>query len=196
MADKKEAIAQAMVDAAIAGLKANGADAASMETLQAIAGAPGAEQGKAFIQDDDAYVTVYSCHDGSTSRVLVSMLGKILRKRFSSIQSEVDPSKWGTPVFSLTPTEVTPRQSLLCRFHKDSAVREELDAMGLAGTVCVTNTIPTENDVRLHAEHRHRQENQVYTEAVKKAEHDEERDFQRGILELLLAQAKESKKGK
>ncbi len=202
----KKAIENALVEAQIAALKSDGADAMSPDMLKAMSNADPTlaeatnrddKIGRAFVEDDDELITVYSTFNGVSSIVLVSMLGKQMKKRFGPVHSEVPESMWGKQAFSLRQLVKPDVRELKCMFHEDHPLRKELDSIGVMMR-CIKANMPNEDNVLLHAEHRHRAELKSYNRHIEKRERDEDREMQRELSRQLaeIAKASAPKRGR
>ena len=196
----KAAIEDALVEAQIAELKSKGAEAMSPEMLETMGNADSAladvtnrddKIGRAFVEDDYEMITVYSTFNGLSSIVLVSMLGKQMKKRFGPQHTEVPERMWGKQAFSLRQLVKPDLRELKCMFHEDHPLRKELDAIGVMMR-CTKATMPNEDNVLLHAEHRHRAELKSYRRHIEKVERDEDREMQRELSRQLAEIAKAS----
>ncbi len=194
----KEAIEQALVEAQIANLKADGVGAMDPDMLDTMTSADPSlgnftnsddKLGRAFVEDDDEMIPIYSTFDGAKSVVLVSMLGKQMRKRFGPQHAEVPSSMWGKQAFSMAQTErgreaQAKLLKLKCMFHADHPMREELNEMGLM-MQCRKANMPTESHVQQHAQNRHPAEFKAAKTHSDKAERDEDRQMQRELSKQL-----------
>ena len=190
MAEKKQAIEDARIDAYIDALKDAPPGSVDVDKLPTFDGQEFNRPLQAFESTPDAYIPVWSHIDGGKSIVLVSMLSTQLKKKIPQAD-DILPEKWGKPAFSLQPTFEPVRDSLLCMLHVDHPMREELDGMGLKGAICRKANIPTDKDVMKHFERRHKDSWEVYHAAVDKAEREEDRVFQREMLESIVALMKD-----
>ncbi len=189
MAEKNQAVEDAVIDAYISELKDAAPGSVDITKLAPIAGTDFNNMdrmGGAFETTPDAYIPVWSHIDGGKSIVLVSMLSTQLKKKIPQAD-DIKPELWGKPAFSLQPTFEPVRDELLCMLHVDHPMRQQLDEMGLRGIICRKRNIPTEKDVMKHFARRHRDSHEVYEAAIGKAERDEDRDFQRHMLESILS---------
>lgn len=93
---------------------------------------------------DESYVTVYSTWDNAPSEVLVSMLSKVIRKRFAK-ENWIPQDLWGRMAFSLKPLpdREPDRLNFQCMLNPQHPMRETLDELGLAGVTCTKTGIPT-----------------------------------------------------
>jgi len=189
MATKDEQINDAMVEAAIDTMRSAAPGKVSAGTLEQIE-AEGTDKkdvmGGAFEEEPDALVTIYNRYTGVSSRVLVSMLSKTLRKRFDRDDIEIPASMHGERVFSMAkPTGTQEPETHLCMFHEDSKMRAEVEAAGVM-LRCRKENIATEADVVSHAENRHPSAFRAVMVKREKTERDEERDYNRQMMETLV----------
>ncbi len=207
----KEAIEQALVETQIANWKSDGVGAMDPELLESMVSADPTlgeatnvddKMGQAFVEDDDEMIPIYSTFDGTKSIVLVSMLGKQMRKRYDREDAEVPSSMWGKHAFSLAQTlhgkEVQGNMlKLKCMYHADHPMRDELNAMGVM-MQCRKANIPTESDVLQHAENRHPKEYKVVRTTLDRRERAEDREMQRELSKQLgeIAKAAAPKRGR
>lgn len=185
MAEKAQAIEDAKIAAYIDQLKDAPPGSVDVDKLPTFDGAEFNKPLTAFESTPDAYIPVWSQIDGGKSIVLVSMLTTQLKKKVPQ-DTHIKPELWGKPAFSLQPTFKPVRDEMLCMLHPDHPMREELDEMGLRGITCSKWNIPTEKDVMKHFERRHTDSFDTYTAAIGKAERDEDRAFQREMLESIV----------
>lgn len=139
---------------------------------------------------DGSYMTVYSTVDGTPSTVLKTMVPKMMRKRLPRIP-EVPREKWGQLAFSLTPTEVPNRMRLMCDLHPDSARRDWLDTIGLAGRLCSKENLVSPYEVERHRRIYHPDEDAAIRLAEGREIERETLAYQRAIAEMIKAQVKE-----
>ncbi len=101
-------------------------------------------------------ITVYSVVDGTPSVVLISMLSKILRRRVPA-DTNIPAKFHGKRAFLLSrPTNLPKRLRLKCWLHAEHPMRPELDALGMTGALCRKANIPSEFEVGLHVETKHK----------------------------------------
>jgi hypothetical protein len=188
MADIKDAAVQeALLDAYLDDIKAG---SAAGEMVIAAAQHDEAET-KTFVVDrtNADTVQVYNQHDGTTSKILVSMLSKQLRKRFPRV-GEIPENLWGKRAFGMTPPQnVVAKAELLCWFHKDSEKRDIIATAGLGGRVCRKSNIPTELDVEMHVQRKHPQEYKILAASERKIQEASDRDLQRRQVDSMIALA-------
>ena len=120
------------------------------------------------------YVYVYDVRTGSQSRVNRNMLPAQLEKRdennariFTTIKPDIEP----------------PKGTYRCLLHGDDPNRAHYDQMGLAR--CNKSTLVSEYQVNRHMAVRHRTEWETIQQEQMQAEKDEERAFQRTLMEAI-----------
>lgn len=103
-----------------------------------------------------AYVSLYAAKDGTVSTVTTDAA----RKKVTSGNFLLRPD----PKYQYRRDRVTGRPvkvsetALLCRLHPDSADREWLDSIGLAGRECTKDNIPSQFMLLQHMDKKHHQE--------------------------------------
>ena len=193
---REQAIDDAAVEAAIEEMKDKGVKAQPEAVLKSIAEA-GMEAKdvmgtEAFLadetqEDDDQLINVYHRGDGSRRTVLISMLSKMLKRRFNSSHIEVPEEMIGQKVFSLSPVVQPERETYVCDFHKDSEIRDEVDIAGIS-LHCPRTEIPSKAARLTHSEHRHPQEWRTVLFAREAKEKAEDREFQQKLLKRMVAE--------
>lgn len=103
-----------------------------------------------MISPGRAPVTIYAVEDGRPVTIPEYMLGPVMTKTLDD----------GRFMFVADPKDAPEYKigDIKCFMHKDSPMREIVDAAGLAGKTCRKSTIPSEHSKRVHGQHRHQQE--------------------------------------
>lgn len=190
--EKQAALEKALLEQAINALRDASPGDIPLETLRSLGQTTGENddlQGEAYEKEDDQLVTVYNTYTHEPSVILVSMLSKTMGKTFTKVHVEVPRRLWGTRVFDLKQHGKPMRGTMLCMFHADHPMREEIDAAGLKGFACPKHNMPNQQSVLLHAMHRHPSAWLVIKTARDEIEKVEERDFRRTMMKLALAGA-------
>lgn len=136
--------------------------------------------------DRGRWIKVYNTRTGDSS------IMNIVHRPFLNPDN---PRAWkwsdGTMMLSTTfPAGVTlVRGEFTCRLHPDHAKREYYDEIGLRGKTCFEDGggkegIPSEFDVTLHMERRHRREWALIKEDEARRERQDDRDWQRTLLTM------------
>ena len=118
------------------------------------------------------YVYIYDTRTGERSLTNRNMLPTQLKKRRED----------GTPVFTTIRSAMQPaRGTHRCLLHPDHPDRAKWDALALPA--CRKANLTSPHEVRLHMQHRHRREWEVIEEERKRQAQEEERAFQRAIID-------------
>lgn len=138
---------------------------------------------------DAQHVVLFSTKDGVASKVrieqLVSKLMPDKDGRVAFSERPVDPT-WQYKNDPITGVPILMRPiRFKCRLHRDSKDREWLDSIGLSGMECSVDNIPSEFQLALHMEHKHRVEWQTMQNAEQRKREDEERERQRAFMEAI-----------
>ena len=120
------------------------------------------------------YVYVYDVRTGSRSIVNRNMLSSQLDKRDED----------NTRIFSTVKPDIEPVQGdYKCLLHADQPERNHYDSMGLAR--CKKENLVSEYQVNRHMSVRHRTEWETIMQEQARAEKDEERAFQRALMDAI-----------
>ena len=112
-------------------------------------------------------VTVYSAEDGRPVAVPFYMLGEVMKKTLDDGRYMFVADAKSAPEYKLG--------DVPCFLHPDSPMREIVEAVGLGGVTCHKSTLASEHSMRIHAQHRHKQEFAAYSE-YKEDRKEEKRD--------------------
>jgi len=132
---------------------------------------------------------VYDTKTGEMSWVLYNpdtggMLRAVLRRKRED----------GTPMFTLRKPSFEPERGVLkCLLHPDNPNRKEYNKMGLP--VCKKDNITASYMVERHMKNRHPSAWAIIDKELKDKEKQEDRDFQRGIVELARGKVESPAKG-
>ena len=120
------------------------------------------------------YTYIYDRRTGRQSKTNKNMLQEQLEKR----------DELGVRIYTTVKPDFEPaRGTLKCMLHKDQPEREHYDLMGLA--TCGKSNLTSEYQVQRHMQNRHRTEWATMSEEVARAEREEERAFQRTLMEAV-----------
>ena len=120
-------------------------------------------------------IKVYSTETGDASEILAYMLRKQMEKRLPN----------GDRAFSLRPTKTVRKGKITCLFHPLHKDRARLAALGLDHVACPKSNLRSQFDLRMHLEHRHRDEYASVKEDQARQEKEEERRFLRTQMAVL-----------
>lgn len=134
------------------------------------------------------YIPIYSTIDGTVSIV-----------RSDRVRSKCKLGADGKRAFWVKPTnpewqyEFDPkiggprlvRQALRCYLHAEHPNRARYDALGLRDRVCTKSNIPTEFQLRMHMQRRHRVEWETIELAEQRERDEEARELQRQMVMAL-----------
>lgn len=127
------------------------------------------------------YVFVYDTKTGERSMVNRNMLSTQLNKKRED----------GTFAFTTVKPETKPfRGTMLCLLHPDGPDRKHYDSFGFA--ICKKSNLTTQFQVERHMAHRHPQEWATIQKAKVDAEKQQDRDFQKNLMESLTKRPIES----
>ena len=118
------------------------------------------------------HVYVYHTQTGDRSRINSNMLAMQLTKTLED----------GSRAFTTEKLPFEPAKgSIKCMLHPDDPNRAHYDSLGFA--TCQKQYIPSPYQLQLHMSGRHRLENATIAEEAERAEKEEEREFQRMLLQ-------------
>lgn len=156
-------------DAEIAELVAD-AEGISRNRSETLRGEDGLESTVKTMGDDIVYV--YDTLTGQRSMCLKYMLPQQLKKK----------RKDGTRVFTVFDPEIEQKSGMFkCLLHPENENREHYDELGLA--TCNKSNLVSEYHMNRHMQKKHKDEWNVIQAEVIKKEKEEERNFQRSLLE-------------
>ena len=122
--------------------------------------------------ESGGYVYVYHTETGDRSRINSNMLAMQLTKTLEN----------GVRAFTTEKPSFEPDQGgIKCLLHPDDPNRAHYDALGFA--TCSKQNIPSPYQLQLHMAGRHRLENATINEEAERIEKEEEREFQRTLLQ-------------
>ena len=183
---------EALVDT-LAKLDGNALNREVVRSLGDIVGLDKEDQiGSPFVvrDEDGEFATVYNSFSGLPSRVTVTMLPRLMQRKFSRQHVEVPEEFWGRRVWTATKPKVEPRTELPCVFGEAAPEREVVLAAGLGHINCRKANIPTESARRLHAEHSHKTSWTAYREHIVNRDASDDRAAQRELLQVIAQLAK------
>ena len=135
---------------------------------------------KITFMESAGWVTVYHRETGDPSIVNRNMLRMQLRKKLDN----------GNLAFSLVPPKdkdgniIRPqRGTFKCYLHPDRPEREYFDTIGFP--ICRKSNITNQHNLNSHMAHRHQAEWGVMKEEKERKEKDEDRSYQRALMEKL-----------
>jgi hypothetical protein len=133
------------------------------------------------IVNEPGWATVYHTRTGE-ARVVMSQPG-YLRQLLQKVHTDPDYPEWlGKPAFTDRDPGFRPEfGQFKCMLHSDSPDRERYDAMGLPH--CRAGKLRSRYDVTRHMQHKHRDEWGIIEDERERAERQEDREWQRSILE-------------
>jgi len=118
------------------------------------------------------HVYVYHTQTGDRSRINSNMLAMQLTKTLED----------GSRAFTTEKPSFEPEKgSIKCLLHPDDPNRAHYDALGFA--TCTKQYIPSWYQLQRHMAGRHRMENATINEEAERVEKEEEREFQRTLLQ-------------
>ena len=121
------------------------------------------------------YVYIYNTKTGDRSMTNRNMLQDQLKKTF--------PEDGARVFTTIKPAFEPPRGTYKCLLHVDGPNRAHYDAIGLA--TCTKDDLASEYQVQRHMSTRHQMEWANISDEQDRAEKDEERVFQRTMMEAL-----------
>jgi len=131
------------------------------------------ETNEPLITEPDT-ITLWNTKTGLSSKYKVYSAQMLLTKLK---QKDAD----GIPLFTTTKPKITPpRGKLKCLLHKDDPNRKHYDEEGFP--TCPKDNLSTPFHVKRHMQKRHKVEWASIEEERKEREKQEERDFQRALL--------------
>jgi hypothetical protein len=164
-----------------------------MRPGQALASSVGGQPVGAKVTEVDRgrWILVYNTRTGESSKM------NVVHRPFLD---PANPRAWrwsdGTMQLSITPpVGITPvRGEFMCRLHPDHADRAHYDEIGLRGKGCFEDGggkegIPSEFDVQLHMERRHRREWALIKEEEARRERLDDREWQRTMVMMARGEA-------
>lgn len=119
-------------------------------------------------------VVLYHAETGEPREILVNMLRKTLQKKLPN----------GRPAFSTTPVKEYQLGNVKCFLHPESELRPLMDQLGI-DTVCMSAHYKNRVEMEARAKNSHRREWQVYQEWKVEQEKEEDRAFQRAMLQQM-----------
>lgn len=123
------------------------------------------------------YTTVYHTETGLDSLVSNNMLPAQLKKKLPT----------GKRAFTIYDPGFRPTEGvLMCYMHPDHPMRSVCDEFGFV--VCEKKNLASPFQVRMHMEHRHKQEWAALEDRRLRLEREEDRDINRGMLNAIKAQ--------
>ena len=118
------------------------------------------------------HVYVYHTQTGGRSRINSNMLAMQLTKTLED----------GSRAFTTEKLPFEPEKGTIkCMLHADDPNRAHYDSLGFA--TCPKQYIPSQYQLQRHMTGRHRLENATIAEEAERAEKEEEREFQRMLLQ-------------
>tara|TARA_R100001198_G_C5168287_1_gene170289 strand:+ start:124 stop:765 length:642 start_codon:yes stop_codon:yes gene_type:complete len=122
--------------------------------------------------ESGGYVYVYHTETGDRSRINSNMLAMQLTKTLDN----------GARAFTTEKPSFEPESGTIkCLLHPDDPNRGHYDSLGFA--TCPKENIPSPYQLQLHMAGRHRLENATIQEEAERVEKEEEREFQRMLLQ-------------
>ena len=133
-------------------------------------------------------VIIYDTLTWEPREILVNMLAKTLKKQRN-----------GKPAFTyIQPGAAVPGKYVTgqakCWLHPEHERRAMFDQIGLQAIVCLSGHLASEFDATQHMQHRHRREYGVIKEHLDRIEREEERTFQREMLQQIKGGAVATRK--
>jgi len=122
--------------------------------------------------ESGGYVYVYRVLTGDRCRINSNMLPMQLTKTLPDGRRAFTTEK---------PSYEPDKGTIKCILHADGPDREHYDALGFA--TCKKEFIPSEYQLGRHMTSRHRVEYETMNEEIARAEREEEREFQRMLLQ-------------
>jgi hypothetical protein len=126
------------------------------------------------------FETIYEIATGREIPVLKYLKLRALRKTDDK----------GNRRFSVNPVKAPARTGMICFLHKDYPLREEYSRMGLP--VCERDGVPNEFEVREHMRKKHPSEWRAIERERERMEKEEDTRLRRELLDLQIAQAKQT----
>jgi len=134
----------------------------------------------------DEYIWIYNTKTAERSkihRLWTQRLNAKLREKFTD----------GTPIWTTTKPKFEPKRGVLrCMLHAETPDREHYDSLGLP--TCRKSNLTSPYQVKRHMEKRHPSEWATLEDERKSKEREEEKEFQRGILNMAKGGEKTAKK--
>ena len=128
-------------------------------------------------------VPLYNRYDGLVSHIPSDQLRQRLGQRFAR------EHPWaGQLVYTQEKMEPVRGSGYLCVLHPDSARRAEFDALGFKGVLCRKATLPTEREVELHLQAKHRGAFKAREKADGREQREQQMDLLRQQTALMEAQ--------
>lgn len=148
--------------------------------------------GKPFVtrEEDEQFVTVFNSYTGLASRITVTMLPRLMTRKFGPQHVEVPREFWGKRVWTATQPKVAARITFPCIFGEDAPEREDVVAAGQGHLLCRKHNIPNEHERTLHAQHTHKSSMKAYEAYVARKRSDEDRAATREMLNVIAELAK------
>lgn len=124
-------------------------------------------------------VRIWSMQNGEEISIARKLLENTLRKTLPDGRYAFTARKEEAPVYR--------KGTLKCFLHPESPEREILNEIGLSGITCPAASIANAHSKRIHAQHRHKQEWEAFSDYLASQEREEDREQRRMQLDATLA---------
>lgn len=141
-------------------------------------------------EEDEQFVTMYNSYTGVASSMTVTMLPRIMTRKFGPQHVEVPKEFWGKRVWTATRPKVEERDVFPCIFGDSAPEREDVVASGQGHIRCRKANIPNEHERTLHASHTHKSSYNAYKAFILRKETLDDRMATREMLKVITELAK------
>jgi len=146
-------------------------------------------EGEVVLAGDGKTIVVFSTKDGIPSRIRIEQLASKLMPDDNGdapfSEKPINPD-WKYKMDNKTGMPVLVRSALWkCMLHPEHPKREYFDSIGLSGTVCRKDNLPSAYALRQHMQMKHTNSWNIMREAEEEEKRDEDRRRQEEILKAL-----------